>query len=506
MGKATVVGGGFGGLSVSASLAKEGWDVTLLEKNDTTGGRARYWEQDGFRFDMGPSWYLMPEVFERFFTDLGETRSEYYDLKRLDPFYKVYFGPNDSVTISADIEKTKELFESFEPGGAKKLTAYLEASKYKYDTAMGEFLYRDYRSIFSFFNKKIVTEGLRLQVFKSLDRYVSRYFSSRKAKQLLEYAMVFLGTSPHQAPALYSIMSHVDLNLGVFYPTGGMAGVASGFEKLAAKLGVNIITGAAVQSIDINDGRTSGVTTDDATYTSDIVVSTADYPHTELELLPKKNRSFTEKYWKRRVMAPSMFIAYLGVDKKLPELEHHNLYFSEDWDRHFDTIFKRPSWPDDPCFYLSCISKTDADSAPEGGENLFLLVPVAADLEDTDEVRERYFDRILDHIERITGITIRDSIVVKRLYSHRDFKSDYNSYKGTALGISHTLGQTAAFRPGHRSKRVSNLFYTGQYTHPGIGVPMTLVSSNVVTDVVTNAMTNEMTNEIANRTTKEEPA
>jgi phytoene desaturase len=481
---ATVVGGGFAGLSVSAYLAKQGLEVTLLEKNDTTGGRARYWEEAGYRFDMGPSWYLMPEVFDRFFEDLGATASDYFQLKRLDPYYKTFFNPGESVTVTSDMQRTRELFDTFEPGGGEKLTRYLDASKYKYDVAMSEFLYREYSSIFSFLNRRILTEGLRLHVFTSLDKYVRKYFTDRRARQLLEYAMVFLGTSPHDAPALYSIMSHVDLNLGVFYPSGGLAGVADGFARLASDLGVKIVTGSPVREIEVHRGRAVAVHTDSATYRSDVVVSSADYHHTETDLLPANARSHSARYWERRVMAPSMFIAYLGVNKKLPQLEHHNLYFSQDWDDHFDKIFKQPSWPERPCFYLSCISKTDADSAPSGAENLFLLVPVAPALDDSDAAREQYFDHMLDHVEDVTGTTFRDSVVVKRLYTHRDFSADYNAFKGTALGLAHTLGQTAVFRPAHRSKRVKNLFYTGQYTHPGIGVPMTLIASSIVANEI----------------------
>ena len=477
---ATVIGGGFAGLSISAYLAKQGFDVTLLEKNETTGGRARYWSESGFRFDMGPSWYLMPEIFENYFKDLGKQSSEYYQLTRLDPYYRVYFEDRESATITADIEATFELFESFEPGGRRKLKNYLDAAKYKYEVAIEQFLYREYSSIFDFFNRKIMTEGLRLHVFNSLDRYVRRYFEDTRARQILEYAMVFLGTSPHDAPALYSIMSHVDLNLGVHYPNGGLAGVAAAFTRLATDLGVEIHTSSEVREIETEGNRVVALHTDRGRFTSDIVVSAADYAHTELDLLPKRARSRGERYWKRRTIAPSMFIAYLGVGKSLPTLEHHNLYFANDWDRHFNTIFEKPGWPEKPCFYLSCISKTDTDSAPEGSENLFLLVPVASGLDDSDEVRETYFDRMIDHVEDATNTTFRDDIRVKRLYSHRDFSADYHAYQGTALGLSHTLSQTAVFRPSHRSRKLKNLYYTGQYTHPGIGVPMTLISSSIV--------------------------
>ncbi len=485
---ATVIGAGFAGLSVASYLAKAGLKVRVLEKQHEVGGRARYWQSDGYRFDMGPSWYLMPDVFETFFQDIGAKRSDYYELEQLDPYYKIYFGGSDTVTISSDLAATKKVFESLEPGGGEKLIRYLDQARYKYDVAMREFLYRDYNSIFDFLNRRLLTEGLKLHVFNSLDRFVGRYFSDRRAKQILEYAMVFLGTSPADAPALYSIMSHVDLNLGVYYPSGGLAGVSRALGKLAEDSGVEVITGADVTSIDVDSGYAKSVETTEGSYEADIIVSAADYAHTEMTLLPAEARSYGERYWSRRVVAPSMFIAFLGVSKKLPELEHHNLYFSENWNQHFDTIFKTPAWPVNPCYYLSCISKTDTDSAPSGAENLFLLVPVAPGLDDNDVIRERYLDHVLDHVEQTTGVSLRNDIEVKRIYSHRDFSSDYNSFQGTALGLAHTLGQTAVFRPSHRSKKVRNLYYTGQYTHPGIGVPMTLISSRVVADEIKKDM------------------
>lgn len=486
--KATVIGGGFAGLSEAVYLAEAGHQVDLFEKNDTVGGRARYWQSDGYRFDMGPSWYLMPEVFERFFSDVGRRREDYYELKTMDPFYKTYFTPDDTVTVGPDLNQTQRLFESFEPGAGSKLQRYLDQSRYKYDVAMDQFLYRDYRRLTDFLNLRLMVEGSRMHVFRSLDKVVRKSFSDRRARQILEYAMVFLGTSPSDAPALYSIMSHVDMNLGVFYPAGGMAGVAAAMGRLADELGVNIHTGLPVDQIEIRNGVAAGVRVNGDSYPADVVVSAADYPHTELDLLPSEQRNLGREYWEKKVFAPSMFVAYLGVSKSLPSLEHHNLYFTEHWEEHFDTVFNKPSWPQRPCFYLSCISKTDTDSAPAGSENLFLLVPVAPGLDDTDEVREQYFDHVLEHVETVVGESIRDAVDVKRIYSHRDFTRDYNAFKGTALGLAHTLGQTAIFRPPRRNKNVANLYYTGQYTHPGVGVPMTLISSSVTAQEIQKDM------------------
>ena len=344
----------------------------------------------------------MPEVFERYFSLFDKKRSSYYDLTPLDPYYKVFYGEEETAEITPRFEENKELFESFEQGGGAAFEAYMEQSTYKYEVAMQDFLYRDYKHIGQFFNRRLLTEGLRLGVLGKLDHFVSGYVQDRRAKQILEYAMVFLGTNPAQAPAIYSIMSHVDLKLGVFFPQKGMAGAAEGFVQLCRELGVELITEAEVKRIMFEDGKAVGVETTKGTLKADVIVSSADYVHTETELLESELRSYSDSYWQKRVVAPSMFIAYLGIGRKLKNLEHHNLYFAKEWDGHFDTIFKDPAWPDNPCFYLSCISKTDPNSAPEGCENVFLLVPVAPGLADTDEQREAYFQHIVDHVKQVT--------------------------------------------------------------------------------------------------------
>jgi phytoene desaturase len=482
---AVVVGAGFSGLSAASLLLKQGYSVTVLEKNDSCGGRAREWKTKGYTFDMGPSWYLMPEVFDDFFNGVGKKREDYFTLKRLSTYYKVFFEDADPVEVHDDLEETKRLFDSFEPLGGKRLSQYLDQAKFKYEVAMQDFLYKEYRSIFQFFNRRLITEGLKLHIFKGLDAYVEGYFKDRRAKQLLEYAMVFLGTSPTDAPALYSLMSHVDMNLGVYYPQGGLAGAADGFRRLAEELGARILTGKEVSGYEFSStGKITGVRCGDESYPADLVVNSADYHHADAQLLPEKRRRYSPGYWKRRVVAPSMFIIYLGIKRRLKGFAHHNLYFAKDWNIHFDTIFKKPAWPENPCFYLSCNSKTDPSSAPEGSENVFILVPVAAGMADSDEVRESYAETVLKHIEKVSGEDLHSDVEVKRIYSHRDFSGDYNAYRGTALGLSHTLFQTAVFRPSHRSRKIPNLFYTGQFTHPGVGVPMTLISSRVVAEEI----------------------
>jgi phytoene desaturase len=483
--KTVVIGCGFGGMSTAALLAKKGYDVTIIEKNDQPGGRAIVWEEKGFVYDMGPSWYLMPDVFERFFAEFGRKVTDYYKLKRLDPNYRVFFQGRDKVDISADLEKNKRLFDTMEEGGGKKLEEYLRSASYQYDIAMGQFIYRDYRSMFDFLNKKLVFEGTKLHIFESLDGYAKRFISNPDLRKVLEYTIVFLGGTPYDSPAMYALMSHVDFNLGVFYPIGGMGALARAFHRLCIEQGVKFRFNEEVKKIDVEDGRVKGITTEKGHIPAKKVIANSDYPHTETELLEKQYRSYPEKYWSKRAIAPSAILMYLGFNKRIENLLHHNLYLSGDWDPHFQTIFKKPSWPDNPSYYICCPSKTDPTVAPKGSENVFILIPVAAGLKDTDEVREHYFEWVMSHMEGLTGEKIRDNLVVKRLFSHRDFSSYYNAYKGTALGLAHTLRQTAVFRPAQRSRKVKDLYYSGQYTHPGIGVPMVIIGSQILAkDVV----------------------
>ncbi|MCX7788746.1 MAG: phytoene desaturase family protein [Spirochaetes bacterium] len=475
--KVLVVGAGFGGLTVSALLAQKGWDVTVVERHSTPGGRARVWEQEGYCFDMGPSWYLMPEVFEEFFHLFGKERKEYYELEKLDPYYQVIFGNGERVTITPDLEQTLQTFESFEPGGAKRLQEYLTQAQYKYEVAMRDFLYRDYRTVWDFFNRKLLIEGSRLGVFYSLDRFVRKYFRDHRARKILEYAMVFLGASPNNTPGLYSIMSHVDMNLGVYYPKGGIHAIVRGLVKLCEEQGVGFLYDTEVKSILVRNGKGVGVRTSQGEIEADTIVVNADYSHTELKLLPEEYRTFPLSYWEQAVWAPSMFIAYLGTNRRISSLAHHNLYFSDAWDDHFRSIFQDPKWPEEPSFYLSCPSQTDSMVAPKDGENLFFLIPVAPGLPDGEEFRESYFQRMLDKAERILEEKIRPYLRVKRIYSQRDFSSDYHAFRGTALGLSHTLRQTAIFRPPRRSRKVKGLYYTGQYPHPGVGVPSVFICS-----------------------------
>ena len=486
--KALVVGAGFGGMASASLLAKDGYDVTLVEKNGQPGGRARVYRDRGFVYDMGPSWYLMPEVFEDFFKVFDKKPSDFYDLKRLDPHYRVFFEGGRDITISADLEKNIALFERTSPGSGKGLKEYLDSAEYQYKIAMEQFIYKEYKSVLDFMNRRVVFEGTKLHIFENLDRYVKRFVKDPDLAKILQYTIVFLGGTPKNSPAMYALMAHVDFNLGVWYPMGGMGMLSRGFYDLAVSQGVEFRFDEPVKRIIVKNGRAAGVKTHKGDLMGDLVVVNADYPHSEMQLLEKKQRTYDERYWKKKAIAPSCILFYLGLDKRLKGPTHHNLFLSSSWDEHFRTIFDKPGWPENPSYYVSCPSKTDPSVAPEGCENLFFLVPVAPGLEDTDEVRNRYFDTILAHFEDLIGEDIRGSIISKRIYSHRDFASDYNAYKGTALGFAHTLRQTAVFRPAHASKKVKGLYYTGHYNHPGIGVPMVIISSQILGDTIKEDM------------------
>ena len=361
---------------------------------------------------------------------------------------------------------------------------YLKLSEYEYEIAMKDFIYKDYKHLTDFFKPKLIVEGTKLHMFQKLDSFAQRFFKSEKIRKILEYTIVFLGGSPYDSPALYSLMSHVDFNMGVWFPKAGMAKLAQVMHKVAEEQGAKFIFNEPVEKVLVENGKTTGVKTSKNTYEADIVVVNADHAWAELNLVDKKNRSYSEKYWEKRKIAPSAYLLFLGLDKQLKHFIHHNLYFDPKWDEHFDDIFKDPKWPKKFSYYVSCISKTDKDSAIKGGENVFVLIPVAAGLKDDEKTRKFYFDKTIEHMEKLAGENIKDHIVVKRIFAHNDFSSRYNAYKGTALGLAHTLKQTAIFRPRHESKKVKNLYYTGHYNHPGIGVPMVIISSQILRDVI----------------------
>ena len=475
-----IIGAGYGGLTASALLAKEGHNVTVIEKNEQPGGKASLLKKDGFAFDMGPSWYMWPQVFENFFSEFDVEVNEFLELKKLDPSYRVFFSDGDIIDISNDINKNYEIFDQLEENGAEKLRKYLEVCKKQYDIAMKGFVYRTYNSVFDFFSPSMVINGLKLKAFSNFHNGVEKYFKNPKAQKLLEWITVFLGGDPRNVPAMYCMMSYLDHHHGIFYPKGGMNGLAKKMYDIAIDNGVEFKFEEPVTKIDVQNKTAKKVVTDKQEYDADLVINNADYHHGETVLLDEKYQAYKEKYWNKKTMAVSMHLAYLGIDKKVEGLTHHNYFFEDEWTEHFDQIFKDPQWPDNPNFYVCCPSKIDDTVAPNGMENLFFLVPVACDLEDSDHIREKYFEKVLTKFEKWTGQEIRNNIVVKSLFTHRDFKQRYNAYKGTGLGMAHTLWQTAVFRPKHKSSKVNNLYYTGQYNHPGVGVPTTVISSQIL--------------------------
>ncbi|MGZ0746611.1 phytoene desaturase family protein [Haloparvum sp. AD34] len=479
-----VIGGGFGGLSTACYLADAGADVTLLEKNEQLGGRASRLEVDGFSFDMGPSWYLMPDVFERFFDHFGREPSDYYTLSHLDPHYRVFWKDGDQVDVVKDLEANKELFESYEPGAAEALTAYLEKSERNYNVGMEHFVYEDRPNLRDYVDLDVLRHSYGLSLLGNMQGHVEDYFDHPKLQQLMQYSLVFLGGSPTNTPALYNLMSHVDFNMGVWYPDGGIGAVVDGIVQMGAELGVDYVTDAEVTAIEGRRGGFAVDTADGRRFTSDLVVSDADYAHTEQELLPPKKRQYTEAYWESRTYAPSAFLLYLGVEGDVEELAHHTLVLPTEWQQHFDQIFEEPAWPDDPAYYLCVPSKTDDSVAPDGHSNLFALVPIAPGLEDTPEIRESYRETVLDDIAENTGTDLRDRIVVEETFSVDDFADRYNSYEGSALGLAHTLRQTSLLRPPHRSDAVDGLYFTGSTTTPGIGVPMCLISGQLTAESI----------------------
>ncbi len=480
--KVLIIGAGFGGLSAAALLAKDGYDVTVIEKNEGPGGRASVYSDKGFNFDMGPSWYLMPDVFEHFYANFDKKPQDYFELDKLDPSYRVFFDNSRMVDVASDLEKNYELFDSLEEGGAEKLKEYLDSAEELYDHSVKEMLYRDYTSVLDFLNGKMLLSGIRMNILENLEHYVNRKFTSDEARKIVQYSIGFLGSSPQKTPSLYHIMSHIDLTLGVWYPQGGIREVARTMMELGQSYGAKFQFNESVELLEVHEKHVKRVITSKGVYEPDLVIVNADYAHSELDLLTKENRTYNEDYWEKRVLAPSALVAYVGIDKEMETLVHHNLFLEKDWAEGFDTLFdtKKADWPKNPSYYVNIPSKTDKTAAPSGSDTLFILVPLAPGIEDTTEKRQKLYNYIMDDLEAKTGEKIRDHIVVKRIFALEDFKERYNAYKGTALGLSHTLMQTALFRPAHKSKKVENLYYSGQFTHPGIGVPMTLISSEIV--------------------------
>ncbi|HTJ47856.1 MAG TPA: phytoene desaturase family protein [Cyclobacteriaceae bacterium] len=480
MAKIAVIGSGFSGLAAATCLAADGFDVTLFEKNELPGGRARKFESSGFVFDMGPSWYWMPDVFEKYFNRFGKTTSDYYQLKRLDPSYRIFYGKNDYLDIPAGVEALGKLFDELEPGSSKHLTTFLEEGKYKYDIGINNLVYKPGLSLTEFADTELLKGVFKLHVFQSISQYVRKFFKEPRIIKLLEFPVLFLGATPENTPALYSLMNYADMALGTWYPMGGMYKIVEGMVTLAEEQGVKFNYNSAVESVEMNGVKAKGVWSNSTLHPFDYIVAGADYHHVEQKLLPNSARRYDETYWNKRVMAPSSLLFYVGLNKRVKNLLHHTLFFDEDFSLHAKEIYEDPKWPTAPQFYISCPSKTDASVAPEGCENLLILIPVAPGLHDDETIREKYFNLIITRLESIIGESIREHIIFKRSYAHNDFIADYNAFKGNAYGLANTLMQTANLKPSIINKKVSNLFYTGQLTVPGPGVPPSLISGQVV--------------------------
>ena len=490
--KVIIIGSGFAGLSAASFMAKAGWDVTVLEKHPIPGGRARYIKEAGFTFDMGPSWYWMPDVFERYFNQFEKKVSDYYQLERLDPSYRVYY-PNGPLDIPADFSSLQSLFESIEPGAGKQLEKFLEEAAYKYEVGVKKLVFKPGQSFKEFIDLDLLKGLFKLDVFCSMKSHVAKFFAHPKLVELMEFPVLFLGALPKKTPALYSLMNYADIKGGTWYPKGGMYQIVHGMYSLAMELGVNFCFEKNVTRIVIEEKIAKKVVAQSKTggemiYEADVVIGGADYHHIETALLPETFRSYSDDYWNTRVMAPGCLLYYVGLNKKLKDIRHHSLFFDSSFAVHGKEIYTTKEWPSDPLFYVSATSVTDESLAPPGCENLFLLIPVASGLSnDTEALRESYFDMILQRMEKHFGQSIKESIIYKKSFAQSDFVSEYNSIKGNAYGLANTLLQTAVLKPSCRSKKVKNLFYTGQLTVPGPGVPPSLISGEVVAAEVIKA-------------------
>lgn len=480
--KVYIIGSGFSSLSASCYLAKAGFDVVVLEKNNTIGGRARQLKKEGFTFDIGPTWYWMPDVFEKFFADFGKKPSDYYKLEKLTPAYQVYFDKQDSVTVPSTLEEIYQIFETEEKGSSKHLKSFLKSAKYNYDVSINDLVYKPGVSPLELVTP--VTIGKITQFFSSIRTQVRKKIKSKRLIQILEFPVLFLGAKPSNTPAFYNFMNWADFGLGTWHPKGGMYEVIDAMETLAKSLGVVFKTNANVQEIVVNEiGESIGLIVNNEFVDSDIVLSGADYHHTET-LLPKEFRQYSESYWDKKIFAPSSLLFYVGFDKKLDNVCHHTLFFDTDFDEHAKTIYDNPSWPKKPLFYASFPSITDDFFAPSGKEAATFLIPLAPGIEDTPQIREKYFNLIIERLEKLTGQSVKEHLIFKESFCVNDFVKDYNSYKGNAYGLANILTQTAFLRPKIKSKKVDNLFFTGQLTVPGPGVPPSLISGKIASDLI----------------------
>ena len=480
----SIIGSGFSSLSAACYLAQSGHKVQVFEKNSTPGGRARQLKKEGFVFDMGPSWYWMPDVFDKFFGDFGKSASDYYKLERLDPGYQVYFGKNDSIYIGDSLEKIYAAFETVEPGSAAKLKKFIDKAADNYKIAIDKLVYRPGVSPLELVTPETIKKiG---SFFSNIKREVKRAFKNPKLAQILQFPVLFLGAKPADTPAFYNFMNFADFGLGTWHPKDGMYSIVKGMVQLAESLGVKINVNASVDEIIVKDKKAVGIKIKGESIFSNIVLSGADYHHTET-LIPKPLRAYSEAFWDKKIFAPSSLLFYVGLNKKVKNVSHHTLFFDVDFDTHAETIYDTAQWPEEPLFYANFPSITDPDMAPKGKEACFILIPIAPGLEDTDVLRNRYFDIVIARLENLTGQKLKDEILFRDSFCVNDFISVYNSYKGNAYGMANTLLQTAFLRPKLKSKKVKNLYFTGQLTVPGPGVPPALISGKLVAGLIEKA-------------------
>ena len=477
----TIIGSGFSAMAASCYLAKSGHQVTVYEKNSSIGGRARQLKREGFTFDMGPSWYWMPDVFERFFADFGKKTTDYYELIKLSPAYRVYYGIDDFITIADNLEEIITSFEAIEKGSGKLLKNFMAEAKSNYDIAIKELVYRPGVSPL-----ELITPETAMKVgqfFSNISKDVRKKFKNKRLIQILEFPVLFLGAKPSDTPSFYSFMNYADFGLGTWHPKTGMFDVVRAMETLARELGVQFVTNANIEKIIVENKTAKAIVVNGKRIDSDLVLSGADYHHTET-LLDQEHRAYSEKYWDSRVFAPSSLLFYVGFNKKIENISHHALFFDVDFYQHAKDIYDEPQWPAEPLFYANFPSVTDKTAAPEGMESGFFLVPLAPGINDTEALREEYFDKIMDRFESLTKQSVRNNIIFKQSFCKNDFVSEYNSYKGNAYGMANTLLQTAFLRPKLKSKKVKNLYFTGQLTVPGPGVPPALISGKLVSELI----------------------
>jgi phytoene desaturase len=477
----TIIGSGFSALSAASYLAKSGHDVQVYEKNESVGGRARQFKIDGFTFDMGPSWYWMPDVFDRFFADFGKKTTDYYELIKLSPAYRVYFGVEEFIAIADNLPEIEATFEKIEKGSGAVLHAFMKEAQSNYNIAIKDLVYRPGISPLELVT--IETAKKVGEFFSNISRDVRKKFKNQQLIQILEFPVLFLGAKPSDTPSFYSFMNYADFGLGTWHPKTGMFDVVRAMKSLAEELGVVFHTNSNIEKIIVENKIAKAIVVNGQRIDSDLVLSGADYHHTET-LLDKEHRAYSEKYWNSRVFAPSSLLFYVGFDKKIENMSHHALFFDTDFYQHARDIYDEPRWPDEPLFYANFPSLTDNTAAPEGMESAFFLVPLAPGINDTEALREEYFDKIMNRFESVTKQSVKKNIIFRKSFCKNDFVSEYNSYKGNAYGMANTLLQTAFLRPKLKSKKVRNLYFTGQLTVPGPGVPPALISGKLVSDLI----------------------